>query len=1054
MYKVILNNNGVKYNIHNMGTNKEFSKLVSGNINEGINTIPSFEFKILPNNIAFNEIVPFYSKITVINTKTNEEVFDGRVLKVNPKMDSTGATSKLVTCEGNLAYLCDSIQPYTPERKWETDEESTGLYKYISYLLENHNNQVEESKRIYPGVINGPTLTEDNSVDKGTNYETTWDIINSKIAKDFGGEVSIRKQDGLLYLDYLDSIGEKKATPIELKKNMKSVDREVDYSTTFTRLIPLGAKIKTEDAAGNLIDTDERLTIASVNNNVIWLDTNLVNELGIITKVVEFNDIEIAENLLRKATEYLEDYNAATESHKITAVDLSLIDDSFEEFKLGNIYPVKNPLINLDKDLRIIKRKIDICNPTSSTFDIGDTKALLSDLLSAKDKSVADILQQIDSITSNYVKNSTLSYTYSKTVSLIVQKYNEITLLLQENYVTNSDFSKSLERISKIEMLIDEITLLVSQVQSLCGFASGTGQLNFGNGSESIALYFAIEGYYEYRNIDDVFFLSKNKFISNHRFISGFRKYIKSNTLTLCVDTQPKGNPSKNIHKYVIDLDYPLLSDGEKKDIFEIQLNSNHELVGQITRYFTLDEMNNRVELEEPIYKKIEPISIELFDGENYIYIEETNLYNMILEYVTNDASNNYWATYAQLKLTESSILFDVESTYETMESAKARIEMLAGSIILGVENSEGKEASIKLSVNGTEQVGTIVMNGLVAFEDLSTTGKTTICGDNITTGTIDASIVNVVNLNASNIKSGTISADKISGGTIDGNNINVKNLNASNITSGTMSADKISGGTIDGNNITVKNLNASNITGGSLNADRISGGTMSSSSISIGGNSYYLKMGTGWTKHPEVSGLNITGNGGIAMNNHGISNCASVTNSKGDLYLASNSGTVHIGHGASGSSLPIEVSGSKVYINQYLDVTTNSFYVRKVNGSQILLTAYINEASSKRIKENIKCLDNSFLDSIYEEIEKLPLYSYDYKKSYISSDNDRKNKYGFMLDDVENTNIGKVLDIETSETTSMYSGKSLAKLDLFLIKKLIYKIDELTKRLEVIENG
>lgn len=73
----------------------------------------------------------------------------------------------------------------------------------------------------------------------------------------------------------------------------------------------------------------------------------------------------------------------------------------------------------------------------------------------------------------------------------------------------------------------------------------------------------------------------------------------------------------------------------------------------------------------------------------------------------------------------------------------------------------------------------------------------TVIDGGHITTGTIDASVVNVTNINASNITSGTMSANKIQGGTIDASDVTITNLNASNITSGTMSANKIQGGTL-----------------------------------------------------------------------------------------------------------------------------------------------------------------------------------------------------------------------------------------------------------------
>ena len=104
-----------------------------------------------------------------------------------------------------------------------------------------------------------------------------------------------------------------------------------------------------------------------------------------------------------------------------------------------------------------------------------------------------------------------------------------------------------------------------------------------------------------------------------------------------------------------------------------------------------------------------------------------------------------------------------------------------------------------------------------------------------ITSGTIDASKITVKNLDASEIKSGSLSANYIVGGTLDANQVSVINLNASNITSGT----------IDGNSINVINLNASNITSGSLSANFIRGGTIDANTINVDNlNASNLKFG------------------------------------------------------------------------------------------------------------------------------------------------------------------------------------------------------------------
>lgn len=95
-----------------------------------------------------------------------------------------------------------------------------------------------------------------------------------------------------------------------------------------------------------------------------------------------------------------------------------------------------------------------------------------------------------------------------------------------------------------------------------------------------------------------------------------------------------------------------------------------------------------------------------------------------------------------------------------------------------------------KLTNNG--QLQGIYMSG----------GQLYINGSYIRAGTIDASRVNVTNLNANNITTGHLSADYLQGGTIDASKINVTNLNADNIKSGTITGRAISGGTITGTSI------------------------------------------------------------------------------------------------------------------------------------------------------------------------------------------------------------------------------------------------------------
>ena len=196
-----------------------------------------------------------------------------------------------------------------------------------------------------------------------------------------------------------------------------------------------------------------------------------------------------------------------------------------------------------------------------------------------------------------------------------------------------------------------------------------------------------------------------------------------------------------------------------------------------------------------------------------------------------------------------------------------------------------------------------IDLNGYVTVSSLSA-GTTTINGGCITTGTIDASDVSIINLDADNINAGTLSASYISGGTLNCNLITVTNLSASSITSGTMSANRISGGTIDASKITVSNLSASNITGGTLDFDKVTAKNLDVGSlIAEGISANYIIGGTLDCSQITVSGLsandistgtlsaNYISGGTLDFDNITVSNLSASDISTGSLSASRISG-------------------------------------------------------------------------------------------------------------------------------------------------------------------
>lgn len=122
------------------------------------------------------------------------------------------------------------------------------------------------------------------------------------------------------------------------------------------------------------------------------------------------------------------------------------------------------------------------------------------------------------------------------------------------------------------------------------------------------------------------------------------------------------------------------------------------------------------------------------------------------------------------------------------------------------------------LIVDGSVHAGKIAANAVTADK---------VAANAITAGKIAANAVIAGNIAAGSITTDKIAAagitaDKITSGILDANKVQVRNLSAAVITSGTMSADRITGGTINAANTNIINLKAQNIASGTINADNV----------------------------------------------------------------------------------------------------------------------------------------------------------------------------------------------------------------------------------------
>ena len=225
MYLVKIKNGVTETTIHQIST----ANLINdAQIKKEINVIDKFEFIIYPNNAGYNLLSDLQTQITVTNTKKSAIEFSGRVLKTVKNMDSDGLVYKKVTCEGSQGFLCDSIQYYY-------EFTNVSVTNYLTTVLNNHNAQVEDYKKIYLGSVTFADL-----ISCTHKYQKTLESIKENLVEVLGGEILVKQTAGVNYLDYKQEHGTRiTTTKIELTKNMKAMSIDRDTLSIITRFLLL-----------------------------------------------------------------------------------------------------------------------------------------------------------------------------------------------------------------------------------------------------------------------------------------------------------------------------------------------------------------------------------------------------------------------------------------------------------------------------------------------------------------------------------------------------------------------------------------------------------------------------------------------------------------------------------------------------------------------------------------------------------------------------------------------------------------------------------------------
>ena len=387
MYTIKAYVDGKEYTIHDARVK---ALTVGGNpyFEIGDNINGSATFKVFPTH-------PYYDKVTKLTTdiviyRDDEPEFYGRVLYDDEDFSGT----KKVFVEGELAFLCDSIQRPKVYH-------NISVKAYVQDLIDIHNAQVEERKQFVVGRV---TVKDSNdSLYRYSNYEDTRTAFKEKLTSRLGGHLVIRHEDGLRILDYLadEDYYTKNTQGIRFGKNLLDFSKNMDASDLATCIIPLGAKLDEDEQDPTLeAISEQRRTIASVNGGVDYVtDDNAVREYGKIYKTVTWDNVTVPENLKKKAEEYLKSVQFEKMVLELKAIDLNLTDESFQRFEVGNMIQCVSTPNGLDREFPLTKKKVYITSFKNNTVTLGDETSAKS-YTSSNRQSTAEMEETIKSLPS------------------------------------------------------------------------------------------------------------------------------------------------------------------------------------------------------------------------------------------------------------------------------------------------------------------------------------------------------------------------------------------------------------------------------------------------------------------------------------------------------------------------------------------------------------------------------------------------------------------------------------------------------------------------------
>jgi hypothetical protein len=314
-----------------------------------------------------------------------EEVFRGRISKVEEDADG----SETLTCEGQLAYLNDTILPsygtYDDGSGWEVAPGNAR--ELLLWYLSVHDRQCDGTQYVWPGEIQLDTtpITRSSTQHPSVGAE----MLDKLMGEGYGYATCTTAPDGRRMLNvYEDGLGDCEQT-VEFGSNLLDYASTSDASKVVTAIRPRGRRTVTTTENGKQKESTEDFDLSGwgdgalgtayhVSGGVVYSDAGVAAH-GAVMAERSYDGPSDQASLAQAAAADLSSSATVVDSVEVSAVDLSCIDPTVGPIRLLGWVSVRSEPLGVDQRMMCVKVKADLLDPSATRYTLGSTRPSLTD---------------------------------------------------------------------------------------------------------------------------------------------------------------------------------------------------------------------------------------------------------------------------------------------------------------------------------------------------------------------------------------------------------------------------------------------------------------------------------------------------------------------------------------------------------------------------------------------------------------------------------------------------------------------------------------------------